>query len=402
MTASLKALFATGALGLAFACPQTVQAMPFPGKEPGKALGTATGAQYLALSNDALMASWGIFGGHLVPATFKDKLANKDLDAAKEAFVLEFHDGTKLKCSRMKLVSFRLSAVAANLAALSEAERQSGQQASALLESRDGALRVEWKAILRDGSNYLRQTIVIKPLKGEADLAKVTMVDHWLGGAEVVGQVNGSPVVAGQVFTGFEHPMSVTQVESGGLPKIIPAPGSDDSALASDTFRPVAEAKATEQRWGKAHVTCWLDLALPIQKGKSFTASSVLGVVPEGQTRRAFLYYVERERAHAYRPFLHYNSWYDIGYFTPYDEKDCLGVIQGFGEHLVAKRGVKLDSFLFDDGWDDTAKGGQWSFHKGFPNGFTPVKEAAAKLGSEPGVWLSPWGGYGPPRIARR
>jgi len=30
------------------------------------------------------------------------------------------------------------------------------------------------------------------------------------------------------------------------------------------------------------------------------------------------------------------------------------------------------------------------------------VKEAAAKLGAEPGVWLSPWGGYGKPRIARR
>ena len=61
-----------------------------------------------------------------------------------------------------------------------------------------------------------------------------------------------------------------------------------------------------------------------------------------------------------------------------------------------------MDSFLFDDGWDDTSKGGQWVFHKGFPDGFTPVKEAAGKIGAAPGVWLSPWGGYGKPRTERR
>ena len=62
-------------------------------------------------------------------------------------------------------------------------------------------------------------------------------------------------------------------------------------------------------------------------------------------------------------------------------------------------RGVTLDSFLFDDGWDDTSK--LWQFHAGFPDGFTPLKEAAAKFGAAPGVWLSPWGGYGAPRAAR-
>ena len=38
---------------------------------------------------------------------------------------------------------------------------------------------------------------------------------------------------------------------------------------------------------------------------------------------------------------------------------------------------------------------------QGFPDGFTPLREAAAKIGAAPGVWLSPWGGYGPPRQAR-
>jgi hypothetical protein len=34
--------------------------------------------------------------------------------------------------------------------------------------------------------------------------------------------------------------------------------------------------------------------------------------------RRAFLTYLERERAHPYRTFLHYNSWFDIGFGNPY------------------------------------------------------------------------------------
>ena len=33
---------------------------------------------------------------------------------------------------------------------------------------------------------------------------------------------------------------------------------------------------------------------------------------PEGQLRRACLYYTEREKAHARRLFLHYQSWFDL------------------------------------------------------------------------------------------
>jgi len=115
--------------------------------------------------------------------------------------------------------------------------------------------------------------------------------------------------------------------------------------------------------------------------------------------RRSFLRYVERERAHPYRPFLHYNSWYDLGYFTPYTSDQCVERIYAFGQELSVKRGIKLSSFLFDDGWDDYA--GVWKFSKDFPNAFQPLKAAAAKYGAGPGVWLSPWGGYGGPREKR-
>ena len=66
---------------------------------------------------------------------------------------------------------------------------------------------------------------------------------------------------------------------------------------------------------------------------------------------------------------------------------------------LVEKRGVKMDSFLFDDGWDDNRT--LWEFNSGFPNGFTLLKKEAAKYHSGIGVWLSPFGGYAEAREQR-
>jgi hypothetical protein len=88
-----------------------------------------------------------------------------------------------------------------------------------------------------------------------------------------------------------------------------------------------------------------------------------------------------------------------LGYFSKYDEAGALNVINTFGTELTKKRGVPIASFLFDDGWDDPAT--LWQFNSGFPSGFTKLKETAASYGTAPGVWLSPWGGYGKPKQQR-
>ncbi len=183
-----------------------------------------------------------------------------------------------------------------------------------------------------------------------------------MAGAHVVGSVNGSPIVAGNLFFGFEHPLSQSKVTGG-------------------------------------RATAWIDRDLPLRAGQSIAYSSVIGVARPGQMRRDFLAYIEQERAHPYRTFLHYNSWYDLGYFTPYDQAGAVDRVNAFGRELVEKRGVKLDSFLFDDGWDNHKS--LWKFNDGFPNGFAPVRAAAENFGADPGVWMSPWGGYSKPRQER-
>ena len=139
-------------------------------------------------------------------------------------------------------------------------------------------------------------------------------------------------------------------------------------------------------------VTTSLFRDLPLRAGQSITYSSVIGTSGPGQLRRAFLSYIESERPRSYQPFLHYNSWFDLGYENRFDKNGALDRINAFGQQLTVARQVQLDSFLFDDGWDDPTT--LWGFNSGFPSGFTKAGAAAAQYKAGIGVWLSPWGGY--------
>jgi hypothetical protein len=139
-----------------------------------------------------------------------------------------------------------------------------------------------------------------------------------------------------------------------------------------------------------------------LKAGQSWSYTSVFGAVPQGQLRRGFLYYLKRRRAHSYRPFLHYNNWYNVYLARPVErtnEAECLETIHIFGEKLIRERGVKMDAFVWDDGWDDFST--LWDFHNGFPDGFRNLDAAADSFGVSQGVWMSPWGGYGPAKEKR-
>lgn len=377
--------------------------LAFPGPNPGTAGVSTNRPGRVALENGAIRCEWRVDGDRLRPSAFRNLMSDTAYPAPHEAFILVRRDGGRIPASSLRMTGpVRIEKLQPTANASRLSDRLPGVQVASELQTRDGALRVDWRAILRDGSNYVRQEITIRPVKGALDLSEVILVDQKLPKADISGRTAGSPVIAGDVFTGFEHPMAYATVDAGLFGGTRQAPEPVDMGAAECEDDPLLGAVTPiRPGWGAHAVRCGLTLALPIKEGFTFACSSVLGVVPQGQMRRGFLYYLERERAHPYRPFLHYNSWYDIGYFKPFSEKDCLEVIGAFGQELVGKRGVKMDSFLFDDGWDDTSKGGEWCFHSGFPNGFAPIMEATAKIGAEPGIWLSPWGGYGDPRKER-
>jgi len=337
-------------------------------REPPSPLG-ALEARYrsdgteLSLSNDAIAASWSVADGALRVLRLRDVRGGRDLALPPQAFSLALADAGMLSSDRLHIVRGPIAEpLSARRDASRFADREAGRQVTVVLEDDARHLRATWRAVLRDGSPYVRQEVLLEALGQPLAVREISLIDLRSTGAAVSGTVKGSPIVAGTWYMGFEHPLSASIVEG-------------------DRARSV------------------LARELPLRPGAPFAVSSVIGVTRPGQLRRDFLEYVERERAHPYRTFLHYNSWYDIGYFSKYSEPEALAVIDAFGTELAKKRGVVLSSFLFDDGWDDAAT--LWGFHAGFPNGFTPLRQAAARYGTAPGVWMSPWGGYGKPKAER-
>jgi hypothetical protein len=342
------------ALLFVFLAPTMAQDGFLYGVHPGKPTATVT-ADTITSGNGALSATWSTADKKFHGGSFTSPLTSASFSLPQNVFVVVFPSGEELKASAMTIAEApRVEDVEANLEAASFEEHFPGKRVSIRLEDSSSKLTVLWSAILRDGDNYIRQEISISSLS-DAPIREVRLFDFNLPGAQVTGTVKGSPVTVGNVFLGFEYPLSVCTAEHD-------------------------------------KVRCSMQRELPLKAGQSLKYSSVIGVSPAGQMRRAFLNYVERTRAHPYRPFLHYNSWFDIGFGNRYDQAGALDAINAFGEELHVKRGVQLDSFLFDDGWDNPQS--LWNFDSGFPNGFTPIQAAAAKYRAAPGIWLSPWGGY--------
>jgi len=330
-------------------------------QDPDKAIAVNRGNNY-TLSNQTVETTCALSGNQLANVAVTDKLHKTTLHLANP-FSLLLKDGTIYRTDNLRVDGApQMLAIAPKPDASRYSDRVAGEQFDLPLASRDGNLHVTWSIVLRDGSHYVRQFVTLKAGWQDVPISRVELLDLQLPGAHVLGSVKGSPIVAGNLFLGFEHPLS-------------------DSKVLND------------------RATATIDRELPLKAGQSVTYSSVIGVTQSGQLRRDFLNYIERERAHPYRTFLHYNSWYDLGYFNAYDEAGALDRINTFGRELHEKRGVTLSSFMFDDGWDDHAS--LWSFNKGFPKGFTPVRDAANKYEASPGIWMSPWGGYDIPKKER-
>ena len=110
------------------------------------------------------------------------------------------------------------------------------------MESGDHSIRVDWSIVLLEGSNYIRQIVTVAAQATKTyPSARVQLIDLNLPGAHVVGSVDGSPIVAGNWFVGFEHPLSQSKVRETAPPH---------GSIAS----------------------------LPLRAGQSVTYSSVIGV----------------------------------------------------------------------------------------------------------------------------
>jgi hypothetical protein len=334
-------LFLANGLGLA---------LDFPGPTPGLAREAKAGDKF-TLSNDLFSFTWEVKGEDLHLLTFHDGLT-PPMDFAKAAklFQIETEKGTPQLILSGRPKFFVLNPVPG---ALRASQRIAGKGLSAIFQDKETGITVEWSAELRNGSNYLRQTIRVSG--ANAVLRKVVLNDFLASGAQVCGTVPGSPVIANGAFFGLEMPLAQAKMDATGF------------------------------RFD-------LDCQLPLQEKEPYEFSSVCGVFPPGQMRRAFLYYLERERARPYAPFLHYNCWFDLGRDVTAD--GMLASINAFHSELTEKRHVPVNSYVVDDGWDNPQEGFWTIDQKKFPSGFAPLSQLLREDGSHLGLWISPLAGY--------
>jgi hypothetical protein len=303
--------------------------------------------------NDAIQVHLRVEGGHVLLQSIEAP-GNPQVLHVRDAFVLVLADHRQVESSMLTLAgALEESTLAAEPQASRAAARVVGKQICGDLKG--SQILVHWCLVARGNAPYLRQEVTVKADGEPLQLADVELVHFRDPAARVVGTVAGSPIVSGDFYLGFEHPLAHSSVRGD-------------------------------------EVVSGLKRTLPLAANQSITYSSVVGVARTGQMRRDFLAYLELERAHPYRTFLHYNTWYDLGEGQRFSATEVENRMHAFGDELVKKRGVTMDSFLMDDGWDDPTS--MWQFNSGFPDGLTPLTAIAKQYGFGLGMWLSPWGGY--------
>ncbi len=321
-------------------------ALVYPGVAPGSAK-SRSGPTFVALENQILRGQWNDDGTMVLT----DKQSNVTLGLGADCW-------PHVKLADGSIVNLRPDANR------TKKESTEGFLLAASGDRRKG-LAARWTVSLAENDNAMIATLELTASR-PVEIAELVFLKTELPRARQVGQVDGSVVVCGNWFMAVEHPLAKNSVDTGG------------------------------------HVRCSLPRNTTLTPGDRWKFHLALGVAPAGQLRRGFLYYVERRRAHPYRQFLHYNSWYHLNIGRPdshMTEAECLDAVDRIGRELVTRRGVDLDAFVWDDGWDDFNS--LWGFHSDFPRGFERIRQKAAGFHADLGVWMSPWGGYGGPKQAR-
>lgn len=348
-------------------------AVVFPGSTPGPSNADQSSGS-VSLSNNLLTAKFINKNGTI---SFGG-LSSKEGPIAKaggELFIINLDNGESIKSSELKARDFKVVNLPANPKAFKLADRFPGKSITANFQALNGTLRISWRAVLRHSSHYLRQEIKLvstQPVPMKNIVAMQYQLDEDKGGKpSISGNARGALIINDLAFAALETPMGINTVS--------------DSQLA-------------EGLWSRKTT---------LNPKEIWDVSSVLGVFAPDQQRRSFLAYIERERVMPYRPFVHYNSWYELNINRNNDsdpskrmtEAQSMAVLKDWQEKFFDKRGIAIDAFVWDDGWDEFNS--LWDFHKMYPQGFKNVDAAARKQKAGIGAWLGPVGGYGTAKAKR-
>ena len=166
-----------------------------------------------------------------------------NLEAGTEPFTIAFGTGYNVPASAMTLKKVEVADVAGDAKAVGGAEHYNGKMIVANYEYtyQEKKLEVVWKAVLRDGSHYLRTEM---ELKGDnVDMYNIVPliynVDSKAAGSKpaVVGNTRGAVIMSDKIFAGLEHPTAYNTVGD--------ATGDEDKYDLTKTYDDVALTAAS-------------------------------------------------------------------------------------------------------------------------------------------------------------
>lgn len=219
-------------------------------------------------------------------------------------------------------------------------------------------LNIQWNQkenLLRKWIRY-RVTGGSKPvLVKEIVLERLAKKDYMNALPEKPGQ--NYPVFFPGFFTGIEYPVSSIRIESENV-LLAHQPG------------------------------------IKMQSGKWYESrKAIYCAVEKGHEKEKFLSYISANRPKNTGIHVNYNSWWTSP--VPYSEKDILGLMKTFEEKMFLPYGASFSSFCIDLGWSNPKS--IWSIDTLlFPKNFDTILQAAKKMSSNLGLWISPSNMYSP------
>ena len=157
-----------------------------------------------------------------------------NLVAGTEPFTVAFGNGDNVPASAMTLKNVKSETLSANKTAIGGAEHFAGVQLVAEYDYTYKGAKIEivWRAVLRDGSHYLRTEMDLKGVN-DVDMYNVIPmiynVDTQAAGStpKVVGNTRGATIVSDKIFAGLETPTAYNTVGE--------ASGEEDAWILKDT-----------------------------------------------------------------------------------------------------------------------------------------------------------------------
>jgi hypothetical protein len=216
---------------------------------------------------------------------------------------------------------------------------------------------------LAEGDFFLRKQLTVRSVgRNTHFVEEVALESMTLPGATFEHGGFGQPLYAGDLFLGVEYPGGYNTASHGAV-RLWYYGGQTTSNVAFTTER------------------------------------AVVGAGAAGPVRDAFMQYVGRIRSGPVRPVTVFNTWYDMQNetLTETSARERMATLKA---KLLDPFGLRLDSFVLDDGWDTHDK--LWTIHPvKFHGDFRPLVKSLTEQGSSLGLWYGPIGGYGEGRKER-